>query len=156
MTDLANYIEGMREDAPMPKNEFELAHNLLYSKQRSNIYSDIVDMNVQVTNIKDPRLMRSYQEAMILLTDLRSLAEKDPELLAPLYHLVHNSVRNELLMTKANGDERRLLASLGDKTKYSTSGGLGRGLEGSPDWYEDAEEEERKGNFLSNLFRGKK
>jgi hypothetical protein len=156
MTDLQNHIESMREDTPIPKDEFGLAHNLLNSKQTGNRFSDIVDINIQVTNIKDPKLMRSYQEAMIILTQLKALAEQDPEVIGPVYCLIHNSVRNELLMTKANGDERKLLASLGNTSKFNTHGGLGQGLQPDPGWYEDMNEEKEKGNFISNLFNRKK
>lgn len=154
MSDLQNYISGMNKSRPMPKNEFELGHNMLNSYQPDNQYSDIVDLNVQVTNIKDPKLMRSYQEAMIILTQLKSIALKDPECFGETYKLIYNEVRNELLMTKADGNERKLLGSLGN-VRFNSSGRLAEGLRPDPDWYPE-DEDEPKGNFLSNLFKQKK
>ena len=154
MTDIEDYVGIIGKNKPVPKSEFELAHNMLESFQAENPFSDIVDLNIQVTNIKDPKLMRSYQRSMVILTELKSIALKDPECFAGTYRMIYNSVRNELLMSKADGNERKLLGSLGN-VRFNSSARLGEGLRPDPDLYYE-EEEEPKGNFLSNLFKKKR
>jgi len=57
-------------------------------------------------------------------------------------------------MSKADGNERKLLGSLGN-VRFNPSSRLEGGLRPDPDWYAD-EEEEPKGNFFSNLFKKKR
>lgn len=152
--DMETYFDQLAKEKQIPRSQFEHAYALLESEQRGNDYSKIVDSPVQLSHIKDDRLMRLYQNDVVLLTHMKAIADRSPEF-RPLYIQIYNEWRNEILMSKANGNERKLQASVG--SNYTPKGSLDQGISAdymAPLPYE--EDNEPKSNFLSNLFKRKR
>jgi hypothetical protein len=151
MPDINDYVKDMIQDKNMPRNEWEHAYFMIESEQKNNEYSKLVDVPVQLANIKDPRLMRLYQRDVILLTKMKSMSKRSM-LFKGTCDLIYNEWRNEVLMSKANGDERKLQASTGGK--FSPRGSLDGGLR--PDPYIEMMEEEDNRTFMQKLMGSKK
>jgi len=151
--DMDNYIEQVMKEKQIPRSQWEHAFALLESEQRNNEYSKLVDSPVQLAHIKDDRLMRLYQNDAILLTHMKAIANRSPEF-KPLFEQIYNEWRNEILMSKANGNERKLQASVG--SNYTPRGSLDQGFgQDYMNYMQQPQGEEKKGNFLSNLFKKK-
>jgi len=150
--DMDSYIEAIMKEKQIPRSQWEHAYALLESEQRNNDYSKLVDSPVQLAHIKDDRLMRLYQNDVVILTNMKAIADRSPEF-RPLYEQIYNEWRNEILMSKANGNERKLQAGVG--SNYTPRGSLDQGYGVDYMNYMQPQGEEKKGNFLSNLFKKK-
>lgn len=156
---VAQYTAQMAKTHPYPRDQFEHGAFLIDTEDRSEFadkmgkFSVLVDKNILLSNISNDTLMRYYQNDIILLTHLFSMALRE-EALQPVFQVLYYGWKHELALTRTKGGaERKHQAQIG--TNYNPKEsllGYGSGLNFPQQNQQNSEE----GNFFTKIFNRKK
>jgi hypothetical protein len=154
----SNYAAGNMRAQAYPRDQFEHGAFMLDTDNRQEEpskmgkFSALVDRNVLLSNIGNDVLMRYYQNDIIFLTHLFSMAERE-EAVQIVFEVLYYGWKHELALTRTKGGaERKHQAQIA--TNYQPKenlGGYGAGLNLGME-----EKGDEDVNFIKKLFKKKR
>jgi len=150
-SNMSQYLEQNRKGKTLPDDPFKHATNLMENEQENVAkFTELVDKKILLANISEDRMMRLYQNDIVLLTELFDMAQREPQL-KNFFCKIYYGWTGELSLTRTkDGTERKLQAvpggSYAPKEQLS---GYGMNL---PQFTEQEDEK----NILAKIFQRNK
>ena len=143
---IASYLRSTMKNRILPDDPFKHAYAILESDDDEiHEFSKLAEKRVLLANISDDKMLRLYQNDMILLCQLFDMSRREDQLRSFFLKTYYGWI-GELSLTRAkDGLERRLQASAGGYQPKDMMGGYGTGLMQSQETNEEQ-------NFFQKVF----
>jgi len=146
------YMEGLRRSRVYPDDPFKHSYSLIDTDDSEEIgkFYKIVEKHVLLASISEDRMLRLYQNDVILLCQMLDMARREPQL-QNFFLKTYYGWRGELMLTRAkDGLERKLQATAGGYQPKGNMQGYGTDM---PQFQQQEKEET---NIFKKLFKGNK
>lgn len=146
------YMESLRRSRAYPDDPYKHAYSLLDTDDEDIRlqFQKIVEKHVLLANISDDRMLRLYQNDVIILCQMLDMARREPQF-ANFFMKTYYGWRGELALTRAKeGMERKLQATPGGYQPKRDISGYGADL---PQFQEQMQEEK---NIFKKILGGNK
>jgi len=146
------YMESLKRSHIYPDDPYKHAYSMIDNDDDGSLvtFNKLVEKRVLLANISDDRMLRLYQNDVILLCQMLDMARREPQLQNFFLKTYYGWV-GELALTRAkDGMERKLQATPGGFQPRSDMGGYGANM---PQFQEQEKEET---NFFKKIFKGNK
>ncbi len=142
---ISDYVRTTMKNRLLPDDPYKHQYALLDSDEEDiTEFNKIAEKRILLANISDDKMMRFYQNDLILLCQMLDMAKREPQLRNFFLKTYYGWV-GELSLTRAkDGLERRLQATAGGYNPKENLGGYGSNL-----W--PAENKDEK-NFFQKIF----
>lgn len=150
---MSAYYSELQKGRITPKDPFSHAAWLMLRDDAvsdKDLDLDLVNKQVILSYVGDDKLLRLYQNDIVILTQMRNLAARDPAM-APVYQVLYNGWQGELKMTRTKkGLERQLQGTTGGSYMPREQFGSGYGEELA----QEARENEKKNTDIAGAVGG--
>jgi hypothetical protein len=147
------YMDTLRKARVYPDDPFKHAYSLIDTDDDVIVtFSKLVEKRILLANISDDRMLRFYQNDVILLCQFLDMARREPSLENFFLKTYYGWVGELALTRTKDGMERKLQATAGGYAPRSDMAGYGAQM---PQFQAGGMEKEET-NLFKKLFSGNK
>lgn len=150
--EINRYMNTLRKARVYPDDPFKHAFSLIDTEDDEGLvtFSRLVEKRILLANISDDRMLRFYQNDVILLCQFLDMARREPNLQNFFLKTYYGWVGELALTRTKEGMERKLQATAGGYAPRSDMAGYGAQMP----QFQQVEKEET--NFFKKIFKGNK